>query len=342
MALKEIGFGVVGLGMGRNRCELVSKTEGAVLRAVVDVNEERAREVASNYGVDWYRDYSKLLARKDVDVVYVLTPSGLHAEMAVEAARAGKHVITTKPMCVSLKQADAMIRECRRAKVKLAVDFESRYLPDMLRIRKWIDDGRFGKLILGEARLKWYRSQEYYSTSGWRGTWRYDGGGSLMNQTVHLIDLLQWYMGPADSVTGRIGVFTHQIETEDLGAAIINFKNGAVGTVLGTTTCPKDTAFRIEIHGDRGLVITEGNVLHLSHFLDGEERTEEEFLAGKPRNVVEDMIRAIREDEEPLVTGEEGRKSVELVLAIYQSSMSGKRVKLPLRKDLPFEYNEPP
>jgi len=329
----------MGLGMGRNRCELVSKTEGAALRAVADLNEDRAREVASRYGIDWYRDYDELLAREDVDVVYVLTPSGLHAEMAVGAARAGKHVITTKPMCVSLKQADAMIRECRRAGVKLAVDFESRYLPDMLRIQKWIDDGRFGKLILGEARLKWYRSQDYYGASGWRGTWRYDGGGSLMNQTVHLIDLLQWYMGPADSVTGRIGVFAHKIETEDLGAAIIDFRNGAVGTVLGTTTCPKDTAFRIEVHGDRGLVITEGNMLHLSHFLDGEERTEEEFLAGKPRNVVEDMIRAIREDGEPLVTGEEGRKSVELVLAIYQSSMSERRVKLPLRRDLPFEYS---
>jgi len=328
--------------MGRNRCELVSKTEGAVLRAVVDVDEERAREVASKYGIDWCRDHDELLAREDVDVVYVVTPSGLHAEMAVEAARAGKHVITTKPMCVSLKQADAMIRECRKARVKLAVDFESRYLPDMLRIQKWIDDGRFGKLILGEARLKWYRSQDYYGASGWRGTWRYDGGGSLMNQTVHLIDLLQWYMGPADSVTGRIGVFAHKIETEDLGAAIIDFKNGAVGTVLGTTTCPKDTAFRIEVHGDRGLVITEGNMLHLSHFLDGEERTEEEFLAGKPRNVVEDMIRAIREDGEPLVTGEEGRKSVELVLAIYQSSMSERRVKLPLMRDLPFEYSELP
>jgi len=340
--LKEVGFGVVGLGMGRNRCELVSKTEGAALRAVVDVNEERAREVASKYGIDWYRDYDKLLAREDVDVVYVMTPSGLHAEMAVEAARAGKHAITTKPMCVSLKQADAMIRECRRAKVKLAVDFEARYISDMLRIRKWIDDGRFGKLILGEARLKWYRSQEYYSASGWRGTWRYDGGGSLMNQTVHLIDLLQWYMGPVDSVMGRVGVFAHQIETEDLGAAIIDFKNGAVGTILGTTTCPKDTAFRIEVHGDRGLVIAEGNRLQLSHFLDGEERMEEESLAGRPRNVVEDVIRAIREDGKPLVTGEEGRKSVELILAIYQSSISGRKVKLPLRKDLPFEYNEVP
>jgi len=163
-----------------------------------------------------------------------------------------------------------------------------------------------------------------------------------MNQTVHLIDLLQWYMGPADSVTGRVGVFAHQIETEDLGAAIIDFKNGAVGTILGTTTCPKDTAFRIEVHGDRGLVIAEGNRLQLSHFLDGEERMEEESLAGRPRNVVEDVIRAIREDGKPLVTGEEGRKSVELILAIYQSSMSGRKMKLPLRKDLPFEYNEPP
>lgn len=320
---KEIGFGVIGLGMGANRCEMVSRTSGAKLVAVCDINEERAKEIAARYKIDYYTDYHKMLSRDDIQVIYVMTPSGMHGEMTIEAAKRGKNVITTKPIEVTLEKADEMIRECKAQGVKLAVDFQSRYVRDNIRIYQAIQNKNFGKLILGEVRLKWYRSPEYYE--GWHGTWKLDGGGSLINQTIHQIDLLRWFMGPVEKVFGQIGIFTHKIETEDLGMGLLNFKNGAFGTILGTTTYFEDTPPLIEIHGDKGGVKTEGNKIKFWK-ITGEERPLEE--ENFPHNVVEDMLQAIREDKEPWINGEEGRKSLKVVMGIYESSRKGRIVKL--------------
>jgi len=316
---KEIGFGVIGLGMGANRCEMVSQTPGAKLVAVADINEERANEIASKYKIDYYTDYHKMLSRDDIEVIYVMTPSGMHSKMTMEAAKRGKNVITTKPVEVTLEKADEMIKECKTQGVKLAVDFESRYIRDNIRIYQAIQNKNFGKLILGEVRLKWYRSQQYYE--GWHGTWKLDGGGSLINQTIHQIDLLRWFVGPVKKVFGQIGIFSHKIETEDLGIGILNFENGALGTILGTTTYFEDSPPFIEIHGDKGGVKTEGNKVKFWKIAGEEEPFKEESF---PHNVVEDMLQAIREDKEPWVNGEEGRKSLELVMGIYESSRKGK------------------
>ncbi|HID95682.1 MAG TPA: Gfo/Idh/MocA family oxidoreductase [Candidatus Latescibacteria bacterium] len=323
---EEIGIGVIGLGMGANRCEMVCHTQGARLVAVADINAERAERIANKHNVEWYTDYHCLLERDDVDVVYIMTPSGLHEEMSVEAAKAGKHVIVTKPIEVTLEKADRMIDECTKKGVKLAVDFEQRYVADNVKIWRAIREGKLGKLILGEVRMKWYRSQEYYE--GWHGTWELDGGGSLINQTIHWIDLLQWFMGPVETVFGHTGVFAHKIETEDLGAAILTFRNGAVGTILGTTTYHTDSPPRIEIHGDRGSISTSNNRIELWEFTDGYQP--EEIPEGSPQNVVEDMVSALKEDRNPRVSGREGRKSLEIVLAIYRSARTKKVVKLPL------------
>jgi UDP-N-acetyl-2-amino-2-deoxyglucuronate dehydrogenase len=320
MAKDSVGFLVVGLGMGQDRCEKVVSAEGARLAAVCDINEKLGREVADKHGVPWHGDCDEAISRDDVDVVFVLTPSGLHADVAIAAAQAGKHVITTKPIEVTLERADRMIDACKKAGVMLAVDFECRYFAENVRIRRAIERGDLGKLILGEARLKWYRSDKYYE--GWHGTWKLDGGGSLINQAVHQIDLLVWFMGSPKKVIGRTGVFSHEIETEDLGMAMIEFENGAVGTILGTTTYPYDRPPIVEIHGDKAAVVTEGDKIVLWK----PEPDDAGFAYDGPRNVVEDIVAVLRHGGKPIVDGEEGKRSLRLILAVYESARTGKEV----------------
>jgi len=322
MARDMIGFGVVGLGMGQDRCARIASTKGARLAAVCDTNEELARKVADKYQVPWHRDFNEAIARDDVDVVFALTPSGIHSDIAVAAAQHGKHVITTKPMEVTLERADRMIAACENAGVILAVDFECRYRAENVRIRQAIERGEFGKLILGEARLKWYRSDKYYE--GWHGTWRLDGGGSLINQTIHQIDLLLWFMGPVKKVLGKIGIFSHTIETEDLGMAMLEFENGAVGTILGTTTYPYDSPPVVEVHGTKGAVKTEGDKIVL--WKPDPEPNEPPLVYDGPQTVIEDMVAVIRRGGKPRINGEEGTHSLRLILAIYESARTGKEI----------------
>ncbi|NIA08176.1 MAG: Gfo/Idh/MocA family oxidoreductase [Actinobacteria bacterium] len=202
MSNSEIRFGVIGLGaIGRDHCEQIAAQKDAVLAAVADISEQSGQSFSDNYDVPWYRGYHELLSRDDVDVVVISTPSGLHGEITVAAARAGKHVLVEKPMEISLAKADEMIEECARNRVKLAVHYPLRFSQDILKAKKAIEMGLLGKLVLGEAIYKKYRSQEYYDRGGWRGTWQLDGGGVIMNQTIHPIDILQWFMGDVESVS---------------------------------------------------------------------------------------------------------------------------------------------
>ena len=253
-----------------------------------------------------------------------MTPSGTHADFAIEAARAGKHVISTKPIEVTLDRADQMINACHEAGVILAIDFEARYMAENVRVKQAVDEGRLGRMILGEVRLKWFRNDAYYE--GWHGTWQYDGGGALINQSVHQIDLLVWYMGAVESVQGQIGVFNHDIETEDLGMAMIRFRSGAVGMILGTTTCPVTIPAAVELHGTKGLITTSGNGIDTWHLPN--ELKEDSFSYDGPQNVIEDMIQLVRFGGKPLITGEEAKKSLALVLAIYESSRTGDTIPL--------------
>lgn len=326
---RKIGFGVVGLGMGAARAKLIAKTDGARLVAVADIREDRAFSIASELSCDAVTDYRKLLERDDIDVIMVMTPSGMHAEVAVDSLNAGKHVIVTKPMEVTLERADRMIEAAERNGRLLAVDFEARYYPTMLRIKRAIEEGLLGKLILAEARLKWYRSQEYYSKSGWRGTWRYDGGGSLSNQTIHLIDLLLWLAGDVEEVqAAHIGVYAHEIETEDLGIAMLKFANGAVGTVVGTTTFPQDAYSGIEIHGTDGGVIAHVFVGDIEKWFFRDTERKPPDVEPMVRNVIEDVLSALMKGTKVAVDGKEGRRSIELLTAIYMSAMQGRSVKL--------------
>lgn len=326
----NVTFGVVGLGMGANRADVVSDTEGAKLIAVCDLREDRARENAEKHSCDWYLDYEKMLARDDIDVIYVMTFSGLHAEHGIMAARAGKHVISTKPLDVSLAKVDELISECKKHGVKLVTDFDSRYNSTALTVRNAVQSGALGRIILAEARLKWFRAQGYYDANGgWRGTWKLDGGGSLSNQTVHFIDQLCWMVGEVKSVYSELAVLNHEIEGEDIGLAILNFKNGAKGAICGTTTFPKDGYCGVEIHGDKGAALTtRGNGIEWV-WLNGAE-VDPESLRVEPevKSAAADMVRAIKENRDPQTTGEEGRKSVVVLEALRKSSETGQVVML--------------
>ena len=322
-----IGFAVVGLGMGRNRARQVAETEGAELRVVVDLNEDLAGQVGEEMGCAWCTALEDALGRSDVDVVLVMTPSGLHASIGVEALKAGKHVITTKPMDVSTKACDELIAAADAGGVLLGVDYQSRYVDNNYRVAEALKQGLLGKPILGEVRFKWFRSQEYFEHGGgWRGTWAMDGGGSLANQGSHLIDLLLWFMGVPKTVYGETAIMNHDIETEDIGQAILNFESGAKGGILGTTTFPESPYFSAEVHG------SEGGVL-LDAVLSGEMRVfgaglEEKLLDidNSLTNIVEDVVSALEHGTALRVDGREGRRTVALLENIYRSAREGKVV----------------
>jgi len=342
--METFGVGIVGAGtIGKVHAAVLSRLEGVRLLAVAEPREEVGRQLAEQAGIDWYPSMEELLARQDIDLVTLATPSGMHPDQAVMAARAGKHVVTEKPMAITLEGADRMIRAAREAGVTLSVIFQNRFHRDVLKLKKAIDAGLFGRPVYGNAFLHWYRSQQYYEESGgWRGTWKYDGGGALMNQSIHYIDLLQWMMGDVESVEGFTATLAHTIETEDVGSAAVRFRSGALGTIQGTTAAYTSRPPRIEIVGTEGGATLAGSSITL-----WEPREDRELLTAEdlertrhPEEGEEwwlthavqfrEIFRCLRAGQTPPVSGEDARKSLEIILAIYQSQRTGCAVQLPL------------
>ncbi len=324
-----VGFAVVGLGMGRNRARLIKQTEGADLKVVCDQRGDLAEEVAQELKTDCATQLDHVLARKDVDVVFVMTESGRHAEVGIRAAKAGKHVITTKPMDVSTEACDRLIDACEKAGVLCGVDYQSRYVDGNVKVAEAIKRGWLGKVILGEVRFKWFRSDEYFlHNGGWRGTWRWDGGGSLANQGAHLLDVLSWFMGDPVSVYGEMAIMNHKIETEDIGLAILNFENGAKGTILGTTTFQTNAYFSAEVHGTLGgILLTDVLKGEMKVFGDGlQEKLDS--VENHVHSIAEDVVNAITKGTPLAVDGKEGRRTVALLEAVYRSAREGKPLKL--------------
>ena len=326
---KKYGFAVVGLGMGMEHCRRLSEERRARLVAVCDIDEERGRRVQAEFDVPWYRDYGEMLRHPGVDVVVVATPTGMHADFAVAAARAGKHVLCEKPLEVDLRRARRIVRACRAAGVKLQVGFQNRFTAASLRTRHDIRAGRLGRLVFAEMLLHWWRSPEYFRRGGWRGTWRLDGGGAFMNQAVHFVDLLVWFMGRPVAVVGRTATRLHEIETEDVGMAIVRFENGALATLVATTTAHPIEAdsTTLCLQGSAGRVVLAG-----SYVL---ERTEAHLArvqgAGRPpraTTLYRDLVDAIERDREPLAGGAGALTSLAVILAIYRSSRTGREVRL--------------
>lgn len=349
-----MGFGIVGTGMiSRFHARALAEVRGAKLVACFDSVPGRAAAFAKEHPCRPYDSLKEMLADTAVDVVAIATPSGAHLDPAVAAARAGKHVIVEKPLEITLRKCDRVIKACDDAGVKLSAIFPSRFHDSAQLMKKAVDQKRFGRLTLADAYVKWYRTQEYYDSGAWRGTWALDGGGALMNQAIHTVDLLAWLMGPVEEISAHTACLAHKrIEVEDVAAATLRFANGALGVIEATTAAYPGYLKRIELHGSEGTAVLEEEDIKTWDFAKKRRSDNAVHLqmarskstgggAADPSAIghhghalqFRDFVDAIRKDRPPAIDGHEGRRSVEIILAIYKSAWSGKRVVLPLKSD---------
>lgn len=341
-----LNFALVGCGrIAKRHADILSskRIEQAALAAVCDIVEHKAKAFGEKYGVPYFTDCHRMLDElgKRIEVLSILTPSGSHARNCLDLAPYGKHVVVEKPMALTLPDADAMIRACDRAGVKLFVVKQNRYNLPVIKLREALEAGRFGKLVLGTVRVRWCRTQKYYDQDAWRGTWAQDGG-VFSNQASHHVDLLEWMMGHVDSVFAKSATALVNIEAEDTGVVILKFLNGALGIIEATTaTRPKDLEGSISILGECGTVEIGGFaankmlVWNFSHPEPGDsevlatcgENPPDVYGFGHVR-FLEHVVDCVLHDKAALVDGLEGRKSLELITAIYESIESGKEVHL--------------
>ena len=328
---EPVGFVVVGLGMGRARAGTVQTTPGARLVGVCDIDEERAHNCGQELGVEWTTTLEPWLENDEVEVVYVMTPTGRHAEVALPALQAGKHVLTTKPMEASLGACDAMIRLAEERELLLGVDFEMRLDPTVLSLRQAVASGALGRMLGGHVSLKVLRTMAYYEANGgWRGTRRWDGGGVLSNQTVHHIDQVAYVLGIPDRVRCDIWTQTHEIEAEDLGCAVWQYASGAAVSLYATTSYPHPTwYFELELHGTEGAVsLAAGGALaegRSKWFVDG-VWMDEPPVKVEPSwlNAADNFAAAVRRDAALVCTGRDGRRTQCILDAMYRSAYGAK------------------
>ena len=345
---RKIGFGIIGLGnVAATHAYALERSEHCFLRAVYSPEPAKCEKYRKEYGCVAYSDLESFLADEKVEVVLVATPSGLHEETAISALKAGKHVLVEKPIEINEEKAERIIGEGRRQGRLVGGIFQNRFYDGSLLIRKALEEGRFGRVVMVEASLKWQRSQAYYDSGAWRGTWDIDGGGVLMNQGIHAIDLLSWFGGDVESVSGLTGTLSHErIEVEDNGVAVLRFRSGALGVINASTSIYPGFARRIEVCGTEGSAILEDESLTLWSFKN--EKPEDMAIREKYARVescgsstsatdlnwvghmrqFDDFASAILENRNPLVTGEEALKSVRLIKAIYTSQMEGRLIRL--------------
>ena len=346
MSERSVGFGIVGCGVVADyHIKAVLDTEKARLVAVSDAVEERARKVGEEHGVDWYTDYRQMLESPDIDVVCICTPSGIRIPIATDAAEAGKHLIIEKPLDITLERIDRIIAAARKAGVELMGIFQLRYGEAVRQVRRALQEDKLGKVVLGDAYIKWYRPQEYYDSAPWRGTWKTEGGGALMTQGIHTVDLLQWLMGPVKRVYARMGSLVHDIEVEDTLVAALEYENGALGVIEATTASHPGMPARLEFSGSKGTIVVEADRIALWEVegtpapASAGESTEVAKAASDSRTFgteghkaqIAEMVRIVTEGGHPAIDGHEARKAVELILAVYQSARSGAPVDLPLK-----------
>ena len=344
-------FGIVGLGLIAEfhaRAIEALADAGARLVACCSRSEEKARSFSERHGCRGYTSLSEFLAHPGLEAVSVCTPSGAHLEPAVAAAQAGRHLIVEKPLEITTERCDRIIAAARRSGVVLAGVFQSRFHDAAQALRRAVAEGRFGRLVLGSAYVKWYRTQEYYDEGGWHGTRALDGGGALINQGIHAVDLLQWFMGPVESVQAFTATLGHErIEVEDVAVAALRFAGGALGVIEGSTAAFPGFLKRIELSGTGGSVILEEESLKAWEFSDSRPEDEEirnRFGAGSAsgggaadpaaigfeahQRQFQDFLRAVDTGCPPLIDGAEARKAVEIIEAIYTGARKGRPVRL--------------
>lgn len=339
---KKYGFGLIGCGIiSKWHADSILKIEDAVLVGATDNRKENAEEFAKNYSCRVFSSIDEMLECDEIDIVCICTPSGLHAPMAIKAANAGKHFVVEKPMAITKEQMKGMIDACEKNGVKGAVISQVRFTNAIQTVKKAIENGELGDILLGDVYMKYFRSAEYYASAGWRGTWEMDGGGALMNQGIHGIDMLQYLVGPVKSVMGMCRTLARDIEVEDTANVLLQFENGAIGTIQGATSIEPGYPMRIEISGTRGTVVIEGEEIK-KWDVDGKTLEEKEESGEKAKSYqnptafstdnhtmqIKDLIDAIKEGRRPLVDIYEGKRPVDIILGAYESSKSGKMVEL--------------
>ena len=337
-------FALVGCGrIAKRHSELLGlgQIPNATLSAVCDIDEAKAQKLASQFGVPAFTDMHRMMTDADVDVVVILTESGRHAEHTCALAKYGKHIVVEKPMALSLDDADAMIRVCDLAGIKLFVVKQNRFNVPVVQLRKALEQGRFGKLVLGTVRVRWSRDQKYYDQDSWRGTWALDGG-VLTNQASHHVDLLEWMMGDVESVYAMTTTALVNIESEDTAVVALRFRNGALGVIEATTAVrPKDLEGSVSVLGEGGSVEIGGfavNQMKIWQFTQptaGDEDVIAKFSVNPPnvygfghQAYYEHVVDCILNRKTQLVDGLQGRKSLELISAIYESVETGQEVHL--------------
>ena len=353
--LLHVGL-VGGGGISDTHARAAAGLPGVEIAAVQGPNRHKVEAICGRHGGRAYTDFEAFLTHRPLDIVVIGSPSGLHAVQGMAAARAGLHVLVEKPMDITIGRADALAAAAQKAGVALGVFFQDRFKPGTCGLKQLIEEGTIGKPILADARVPWYRPPAYYATSRWRGTWALDGGGALMNQGIHTLDLLLWLLGDVVRVHAQTATLLHNIEVEDSGAAILEFASGALGVMSFTTAAFPGYLRRVSVTGDRGTAVVEqdllisvdvvgGGSLDTTHDArngdsNGSYPNAEAAHPGQPesaaspvvsdvgphRAVIEDFVQAIREGRPPRCDGREGRRSVAVVEAIYASSRSARAV----------------
>jgi UDP-N-acetyl-2-amino-2-deoxyglucuronate dehydrogenase len=338
-----IRFGIIGAGMiAKYHAQAIANTEGAELVALCREDANKAAEAAAAFGVPCETSVDALLARPDIDAICICTPSGQHAEQTLAALKAGKHVLVEKPMALSVADADAMIALSKEKNLALGIALQRRTAPEFKKVRSAIDQGALGKITLGSISIPYLRTQAYYDSAAWRGTWALDGGGVLMNQGIHLLDILLWYMGDPIEVHAYTNTQRYNIEVEDTLSASLRFANGALASIIATTTAEPGFPHRVEVYGEKGGVQIEGE--NIARW-DVPAMPLDQAISSSPSSagagaspsgigteghtrLVGDLVQAIREQRQPIVDGLEGRRALAVALAIYQSARTGQAVQL--------------
>jgi UDP-N-acetyl-2-amino-2-deoxyglucuronate dehydrogenase len=335
-----IQVGLIGGGnISDTHARAARATTGVSIAAVYGSNAEKVARLCREHGGKPYCDFDEFLNHRPMDLVAIGSPSGVHASQGIAAAKRGLHVLTEKPIDISTERADQLIETAEKAGVKLGVIFQDRSKPEIRRMKRWIDEGVLGKIVLADARVKWYRPPEYYSGSNWRGTMALDGGGALINQAVHTVDLLLWMLGDVARLQARTATLLHKIEGEDTALALLEFASGAAGVLQATTAAFPGYARRLEVTGTEGTIVLEQDRVVAADL----KRPREDVSAGSPTSdtedvaspvvsdfkghqaIFEDFIRAIQENGAPVCDGHEGRRSVALIEEIYRAAREQKK-----------------
>lgn len=339
----QISYKIGLVGTGAAAClhaKALQGVKGASLLTVYNRSPAHGKEFAEKWGLDYFQDYQKFLSANNPDYIVVCTPTGTHLEFALPAAQTGKNLVIEKPLETTVNRCDKIIDAAQDNEIELAVIFQNRFKKPTQKIKEVVENDKLGQLVLGSAKINWYRSADYYKDN-WKGTKKYDGGGALINQGIHTIDLLQWIMGDVLVINGKVKTLTHAIEAEDVGVANLEFKNGALGVITGSTSTYPGVKEELGVYGSRGSLELKGSKIVTWEIRNEEEPVKEMKKGGNSgasdpmdidtqnhRKQWEEILEAREQGEKPPVRGKEARKSVEIINSIYESSRTGDSIKL--------------